>query len=114
MKHSLMVGVYVTEDKKYIVQLKDYSVLLLNDREINFHDKPIESISRNRNIKNQSVNDKKCMNKHIKVVYQLSKLVKCNKENQQMEKMYVERERGRSILSYVGFSKKVNVITSFP
>ena len=51
MKHSLMVGVYVTEDKKYIVQLKDYSVLLLNDREINFHDKPIENICRNRNIK---------------------------------------------------------------
>ena len=59
------------------------------------------------------MNDKKCMNKHIKVVYQLSKLVKCNKENQHMEKMYVKRERGRSILSYVGFSKILNVITSF-
>ena len=63
---------------------------------------------------NQSVNDTKWMNKHIKVVYQLSKLVKCNKENQQMEQMFVAIERGRSILSYVGFSKKVNVITSFP
>ena len=54
---------------------------------------------------NQSVNDTKWMNKHIKVVYQLSKLVRRNKENQQLEQMYVVIERGGSILSYVGFQK---------
>ena len=41
---------------------------------------------------NQSVNDKKWMNKNIKVVYQLSKLVKFNKENQQMEQIYLARK----------------------
>ena len=33
------------------------------------------------------------MNSHIKVVDQLSKVVKWNKENQQMEPMHIEREK---------------------
>ena len=37
-----MIGVDVTKNKKIISQLRDYSVLLLNDVEINFYDKPIE------------------------------------------------------------------------
>ena len=34
------------------------------------------------------------MNKHVKVVDQLPKVVKWNKENQLMEPMYMARERG--------------------
>ena len=43
------------------------------------------------------------MNKHIKVVDQLSKFVKRDKENQLTEKMYLARERGINILGYVYF-----------
>ena len=35
------------------------------------------------------------MNKHIKVVDQLSKFVKWNKENQLMEPMYIAIEKGK-------------------
>ena len=100
-----MIGVDVIKKKKSIEKLKDYSVLLINDVEINFMINRQKNVCRNRNMNNQSVNDKKWMNKHIKVVYQLSKLVKRNKENQQLEQMYVVIERGGSILSYVGFQK---------
>ena len=61
---------------------------------------------------NKMVN--KWMNKHIKVVAQLSKVIKQNKENQPMEPMYVAREIGRNILSYVDFSKICNIMKYFP
>ena len=54
------------------------------------------------------------MNSHIKVVDQLSKVVKWNKKNQQMEQMYIAREQETIILSYVGFSKLRHVIKYFP
>ena len=54
------------------------------------------------------------MEKHIKVVGQLSKVVKWNKESQIMEPMYVAREKGGDILSYVDFSNISNEIKSFP
>ena len=54
------------------------------------------------------------MNKHIKVVAQLSKVVKWDKYNQQMEPMYISRLKGKNILSYVDFSKLCHVIKSFP
>ena len=44
---------------------------------------------------------KKWMNSDIKVVSQLSKVVKRNKENQGKEKLYIAREKGKHILSYV-------------
>ena len=53
------------------------------------------------------------MNSHIKVVSQLSKVVKWNKYNQQMEPIYVARETGRNILIYVDFSKICYIIKSF-
>ena len=37
---------------------------------------------------------KKWMNSHIKVVVQLSKVVKWNKDNQQIEQMYIAKEKG--------------------
>ena len=43
------------------------------------------------------------MNSHTKVVYQLSKVVNFNKENQQMENWYIAREKGGNILSHVDF-----------
>ena len=52
--------------------------------------------------------------KHIKVVDQLSKVLKWNKENQLVKPMYVARERGRNILSYVDLSNIRDVIKSFP
>ena len=39
---------------------------------------------------------------------------KWNKKNQQMEPMYVAREKGNNILSYVDFSKICYVMKSFP
>ena len=54
------------------------------------------------------------MNYHIKVVAQLSKVVKCNKYNQKMESMYIDREEWMNILSYVDFSKLLHVIKYFP
>ena len=54
------------------------------------------------------------MNSHIKVVDQLSKVVKRSKQNQQREPMYVAREIRRNILRYVDFSKICYVIKSFP
>ena len=56
---------------------------------------------------------KKWMNPRIKVVSQLSEVVKLNKENQQMEPMYMAREIGRNILSYVDISKICYVIKYF-
>ena len=53
------------------------------------------------------------MNSHIKVVAQLSKVVKRNKQNQHMEEMYIAREKIKNILSYVDFSKLCHVITYF-
>ena len=34
------------------------------------------------------------MNSHIKVVAQLSKVIKCNQENQHTEQIYIAREKG--------------------
>ena len=45
------------------------------------------------------------MNSHIKVVEQLSKAIKWNKDNQQMEPMYAAREKGKNIFSFVDFQK---------
>ena len=56
---------------------------------------------------------KKRMNTHIKVVAQLSKVVKWNKGNQHMEPMHVTKESGRNIFSDVDFSKIRNVIKYF-
>ena len=42
MVYSLIVEVYVTKNKEFIIQLKDNSRFLLSDVEINLHDKPIE------------------------------------------------------------------------
>ena len=42
MVYSLIVEVYVTKNKEFIIQLKDDSMFLLSDVEINLHDKPIE------------------------------------------------------------------------
>ena len=55
----------------------------------------------------------KFMNNYIKVVDQLSTFVKWSKENQQMGPMYVERDIGKNILSYVDFSKICYVIKYF-
>ena len=54
------------------------------------------------------------MNKHIKIVAQLSKVLKCNESNQLMEPMYITREKGGNILSYADFSNICDVIESFP
>ena len=54
------------------------------------------------------------MNSHIKVVAPLSKVLKWNKENQQMSPMYVAREIGRNILSCVDFSNICYVINYLP
>ena len=45
---------------------------------------------------------------------QLSKFVKWKTENQQMEPMYVAREKAKSVLIYVDFSKICYLIKSFP
>ena len=100
---SLMIEVYVTKNKK-IVKLKDYYVFLLNNVESTLHNKPIEKIQRNRNrlklmddtftsLPKLCVNSiiKNRMNSHINVVAQLSKFVNRNKENKQMEQMYISR-----------------------
>ena len=44
---------------------------------------------------------------------QLSKVVKWNKENQQMEQTDISREKGENILRYVDYSKLCYVITYF-
>ena len=44
---------------------------------------------------------KKRINSHIKVLAQLSKFIKLNKENQQTEPMYIARDKWMNILSYV-------------
>ena len=44
----------------------------------------------------------------------LSKVVKCNKDNQQMEPMYIPIEKWVNILSCVDFSKLCHVIKYFP
>ena len=54
------------------------------------------------------------MEKYIKVVAQLSKVVIRNKKNQLMEPMYMAREKGKNIMSYVNFSDKRNKIKYFP
>ena len=54
------------------------------------------------------------MNSDIKVVSQLSKVVKRNKENQGKEKLYIAREKGKHILSYVDLKKLCHVVTYFP
>ena len=51
---------------------------------------------------------------HTKVLAQLSKVVKWNKENQHIKPMYVERDKGGNVLSCVYFSKKCDVINSVP
>ena len=57
---------------------------------------------------------KKWMNFHIKVMDQLSKFIKWNKYNQQMEPMYISREEWMNILSCVDFFKLCHVIKYFP
>ena len=52
---------------------------------------------------------KKCMNSHINVMAHLSKAVKWNKENQQMDQCILLI----NILSYVNFSKLCHVIQYF-
>ena len=54
------------------------------------------------------------MEKYIKVVAQLSKVVIRNKKNQLMEPMYTAREKGKNIMSYVNFSEIQNIIKYFP
>ena len=56
----------------------------------------------------------KWMNSHINVVDQVSKVVKWNKDNQQMEPMYTAREEWINILSHVDFSKMCHLIQYFP
>ena len=53
------------------------------------------------------------MKSHIQVVDQFSKVVKWNKDNQQMEPMYIARKEWMNILSYVDFSKLCHVIKYF-
>ena len=43
------------------------------------------------------------MFEYIKVVSQLSNVVKCNKESDDMESMLIVREKGKNIISYVDF-----------
>ena len=57
---------------------------------------------------------KKLMNFRIKVMDQLSKFIKWNKYNQQMEPMYISREELMNILSCVDFAKLCHIINNFP
>ena len=41
------------------------------------------------------------MFEHVKVVAQLSRLVKWNKESNETESMLIEREEGKNIISHV-------------
>ena len=43
MKHSLIIGVYVTKNKEFIEQLENDSMLLLNYVESTLRDNPIET-----------------------------------------------------------------------
>ena len=53
------------------------------------------------------------MKYHIKVVAQLSKVLRWNKYDQQIEPMYIVREEYMSILGYVDFEKICHVIKYF-
>ena len=44
---------------------------------------------------------------------QSSKVIKCYKENQLIEPLYVARERGKNIIICVDFSKTCDVFKSF-
>ena len=46
---------------------------------------------------------KKWMNSHIKVVAQLAKFVKWNKDNKKKEPMYISIEEWMNILNYIYF-----------
>ena len=46
------------------------------------------------------------MFEYVKVVSQLSNVVKWNKESDDMESILIAREKGKNIISYVDFSKK--------
>ena len=54
------------------------------------------------------------MNYCVQIVAQLSKVNVCNKDNQQMEKMYNAIEDMMNILSYVDFAIMCNVNKYFP
>ena len=50
----------------------------------------------------------------VKVVTQLSRVVKRNKDNHEMGSMLIAREERKSIISYVYFSRICHVIKCFP
>ena len=54
------------------------------------------------------------MFEHVKVVSQLSNVVKWNKKSDEMESMLISREKDGNIISHVGFSKICHVIKCFP
>ena len=56
----------------------------------------------------------KWMDSHIKVVSQFSKVVKWNKYNQQIELIYISRDKWMNILTRVDFSKLCHIIKNFP
>ena len=51
---------------------------------------------------------------YVKVVFQLSNVVKQIKVNDDTESMVIAGEKGGNIISYVDFSKKFHVIKCFP
>ena len=53
------------------------------------------------------------MFEYVKVLSQLSNVLKCNKESDDMESMLTAREKGGNIISYVDFSKFCHVIRCF-
>ena len=49
----------------------------------------------------------------VKVVYQFSNTVKCNKESDYMESMSIAREKGENIIICVDFSNTFHVVRCF-
>ena len=54
------------------------------------------------------------MLQYVKVVSQLSNVVKWNKESDDMKSMLLSREERENIISYVDYSKFFHVISSVP
>ena len=54
------------------------------------------------------------MFEYVKVVSQSSNVVKWNKESNYTESMLIAREKRKTIMSYIDFSKRCHKIRCFP